>query len=173
MSELLERDEDEIVDLDTCSQKKSIALAAAITAVLGFVGYSYLFLCIHFVIGGLAAAGHFAKRFGITISIFTGVKMGAISSFLGMLITFVAFPLWALPSITDEEWAKLREEFIRQAYESGQPEAAEVGERIFVSDNATMFLVGIFIAGTVLSLVLGSLGGMLGATFFKKGPEAK
>lgn len=165
--------ENEIVDLDACPKMKSIIIAMVVTGVLGFVGYSYLFLCIHYVIGGLAASGHFAKRHQISFSALVGAKLGAISSFFGMCLTYVGFPLWALPAISDEEWTLIREEFIKQAYESGQPEAAEVGETLFVSDNVSMFLIGIFVAGTLLSLMLGALGGLIGASFFKKGPEAK
>lgn len=46
MSDLYERKEVEVVDLDTCPKTKSILIGAAVAAILGMVGYSYMFLCI-------------------------------------------------------------------------------------------------------------------------------
>lgn len=173
MSDIYQREELEIVDLDTCSKKKSILIGVAITAVLGFVPYSYLFLGIHFLLGGVAAAGHFAKRYSVTISAFTGVKLGALASLLGMLTTFVAYPLWALPTITDDEWTMVREQVMKQSYEQGRPEAADFAEKFLVADNVTLFLVVVFVMGFGFSLLLGSLGGLIGSAVFKKGPEAQ
>lgn len=173
MNDPMQRDEDEIVDLDTCSKRKSVLIAAAITTLLGFVGYSYIFLCIHYVIGGVAAAGHFANRHRITVSSLTGAKLGAVAAFCGMLIFYVAFPLWYLPSVPEEQWTELREQVIKQAYESGQPEAAEAAGSLFTSDNVPMFLVGILVVLTLASLLLGALGGVIGASLFKKGPAAR
>lgn len=167
------RDENEIVDLDTCSKKKSLLIAAAITTLLGFVGYSYLFLCIHYAIGGVAAAGHFANRHRVTLTSLSGAKLGAVAAFCGMLVFYVAFPLWYLPSVPEEQWMEMREQVIKQAYESGQPEAAEVAGSLFTSDNVPMFLIGIFVVLAFASLLLGALGGVIGAALFKKGPVAQ
>lgn len=173
MSEPTKEDEVEIVDVDTCSKKKSILLATGVTILLGLVPYSYMLLLGHYVLGGLAAAGHFASRYKISISFAQGAKLGAISAFLGMLVVYVAFPLWLLPRVSDEEWAQLTEQMVKEAYESGRPEVAEAAQNLFVPENVPMFLIGLLVAGTFASLLLGALGGGLGSAFFKKGPPAQ
>lgn len=168
-----EHEEGEIVDLDTCSKKRSILIAAAITAVLGFVGYSYLFLCIHYIIGGFAAAGGFAKRYSITISASTGAKLGAVSSFLGMLVTFTILIILFYNGVADGGIEEVREEMLQRLYEDGNAEAADWLEE-FSLDGLRFFIVSVFVAaGAALSLILGALGGVIGASVIKKGPLAQ
>lgn len=173
MSEMNEHEEGEIVDLDTCSKKKSILIAAGITAALGFVGYSYLFLCIHYIIGGFAAAGGFAKRHSITISAGTGAKLGAVSSFLGMLVAFTVFAIVFYNGFSEADFETAREEILQKFYEDGQPEAAEFAENLSL-EQVRPLVVGVMLAaGSALSLILGALGGVIGASVFKKGPRAQ
>ncbi|MDQ8181850.1 hypothetical protein [Pelagicoccus sp. SDUM812005] len=173
MSEMNEREEEQIVDLDTCPKKKSILIAAAITAVLGFVGYSYLFLCIHYIIGGFAAAGGFAKRHSISISAGTGAKLGAVSSFLGMLVAFTVFAIVFYNGFAEADFETAREEILRKFYEDGQPEAAEFAENLTL-EQVRPLVVGVMLAaGSALSLILGALGGVIGASVFKRGPQAR
>ncbi len=168
-----ENEEEEIVDLDTCSKKKSILIAAAITAVLGFVGYSYLFLCMHYIIGGFAAAGSFAKRHQISFTAGTGAKLGAVSSFLGMLVAFTVFAIVFYNGFAEADFETAREEILRQFYEDGQPEAADLIENMTL-EQVRPLVVGVMLAaGSLLSLILGALGGIIGASVFKKGPLAR
>ncbi len=173
MSEMNEHEEGEIVDLDTCSKKKSILIAAAITAVLGFVGYSYLFICIHYIIGGFAAAGVFAKRHSITISSGTGAKLGAVSAFLGMLVAFGVFAYVFYNGFAQADFDTAREELLRKFYEDGQPEAAEFAENLTL-EQVRPLVVGVMLAaGSLLSIILGAVGGVIGANLVKKGPRAQ
>lgn len=173
MSDMNEHEEGEIVDLDTCSKKKSILIAAAITAVLGFVGYSYLFLCMHYIIGGFAAAGSFAKRHQISFSAGTGAKLGAVSAFLGMLVAFSVFAIVFYNGFAAEDFEVAREELLQKLYEDGQPEAADIVENLTL-EQVRPLVVGVMLAaGSLLSLILGALGGIIGSSVFKKGPRAQ
>ncbi len=173
MSDKNEQEEGEIVDLDTCSKKKSILIAAAITAVLGFVSYSYIFLCMHYIFGGFAAAGGFAKRYSITIPAGTGAKLGAVSAFLGMLVTFSIFIVLFYNGVADEMIEQFRGEMLQRLYEEGRAEAADWFET-FSLDRIRLLIVFAFVAaGSALSLILGALGGVIGASVFKKGPLAQ
>lgn len=173
MSELNEGEGEEIVDLDGCSKKKSILIAAAVTAVLGMVGYSYMLLCIHFVIGGFAATGHFAKRYSISFSSMIGAKMGALSAFLGMLVSFSIFAIVFYTGFTEEDFEPLREEILQTLYQDGQPEAAEFAENMTLEQVRPLILGAMITVGSVVSLLLGALGGVIGSSMFKRGPEAK
>ncbi|MBK1877903.1 hypothetical protein [Pelagicoccus mobilis] len=173
MSDLNEREEDEIVDLDSCAKKKSIFIAAAVTAVLGLVGYSYMLLGIHFVIGGFAAAGHFAKRHSISFSSMIGAKLGALSAFLGMLVSFTVFAIVFYTGFTEEDFEPLREQILQTLYEDGQPDAAEYAENMTLEQVRPLILGAMITVGSVVSLLLGALGGVIGAAMFKRGPEAK
>lgn len=173
MSEANEHEEGEIVDLDSFSKRKSILIAAAVTAVLGLVGYSYMLLCIHFVIGGFAAAGHFAKRYSISFSSIIGAKLGALSAFLGMLVAFVVFAIAFYTGFTEEDFEPLREQILQTLYEDGQPEAAEYAENMTLEQVRPLILGAMVTIGSVVSLLLGALGGIIGAAMFKRGPEAK
>ncbi|MDQ8187304.1 hypothetical protein [Pelagicoccus sp. SDUM812002] len=173
MSDINEQEGGEIVDLDNCSKKKSILIAAAITAVLGFVGYSYIFLCMHYIIGGFAAAGSFAKQHKISFTAGTGAKLGAVSSFLGMLVAFAVFAIVFYNGFSETDFETAREEILRQFYEDGQPEAAEFAENLTL-EQVRPLVVGVMLAaGSVLSLILGALGGVIGSSVFKKGPLAR
>lgn len=172
MSQEIEEESLEVVDLDSLSGKKSIAIAAAVTFLLGMVPYSYMLFCLHYLLGGLAAAGHFAKRHGVTIGLFQGAKLGAISATLGMLVAYL-FPFFMMPQVTDEEWAEISEQFVNEAYASGNPEAADVIEKMLVADNVSMFLTVMLVIGLLASVILGALGGMLGSSLFKRGPLAQ
>ncbi len=163
----------QVVDLDTCPKKKSIVIGAAVTLLLGFVPYSYVFLMCHYFFGGMAAAGHFARRHRVSISAFQGVKLGVMSSMIGMLVFFVAVPLWLLPSVTDEQWAEVSEQLVKDAYESGQPEAADIAQDFLKSENVPTMLIGMFVVLLISALCLGSLGGLVGSAAFKSGPPAR
>ncbi len=173
MNESLSEEIPEIVDLDTCSRKKSVLIGAAFALVLSLVPYSYMFLCCHYAVAGFAGAGHFANRYQVTISPFQGAKLGALSAFVGMLVFYVAVPLWVLPSVTDEQWAEASEPFVQDAYERGQPEAAKMIESFMGADSVSTMLVVMFVVLFLASLALGSLGGVMGAVFLKKGPPAQ
>lgn len=173
MSEFNESQEGEIVDLDNCSKKKSILIGALVALLLGFVHYSYLFFFIHFVIGGLAGAGHFAKRHSISITGGTGLKIGAVSAFLGMLPVLVFVIGFLYTGFGDAEFETVREEIVRTMYEDGNPEAAEYAENAVLADLKPAIAVAFAAAGSVFSLVLGSFGGLLGSALFKKGPLAQ
>ncbi|MDQ8204803.1 hypothetical protein [Pelagicoccus sp. SDUM812003] len=173
MSDLTDNENEvEIVDLDTCSKKKSILIGALVTLLLGLVPFSYVLLLGHYLLGGLAAVGHFAKRHKITIAGFQGVKIGAMAAFLGMLPAFGLFSYQAM-QLTEEDIAPIREEAVQDAYESGQPEAVEVLEKLMVVDNIPSMLGVCFVIVGLGSLALGSLGGLIGASVFKKGPLAQ
>ncbi|EDY83261.1 hypothetical protein VDG1235_2886 [Verrucomicrobiia bacterium DG1235] len=173
MSELNEHEEQEIVDLDTCSRKKSILIASGITVLLGFVGYSYIFLCIHYVLGGIAASGHFAKRHSISFSSGTGAKLGALAAFFGMLPILALIVFFLYTGFGETEFEQVREEIVRTMYEDGNPEAAEFAEKAELSELKPGITAVVAVLGTSLSLLLGSIGGVIGANLFKKGPEAR
>ncbi len=164
--------EDEIVDLDTCSKRKSILIAVAITAVLGFVPYSYPLLCGHFFLGGFAAAGHFAKLHRITISFGRGAKMGSLSAFLGMAVAFPIVFAFPLLNTSEEAWQEMADSLSQSFYERGQPEAVEVIQKALPPENIGFVVFSLFILLSVFAVLLGALGGGLGASLFKKGPQA-
>jgi len=173
MSELNQYEEDEIVDLDTCSKRKSILIAVVVTAVLGLVPYSYMLLCFHYVIGGIAATGLFAKQHCISFSGTVGAKLGALSSFLGMLVVLLFFVYRFYTGFTEEDFEPLREQILQTLYEDGQPEAAEYAETMTLEQVRPLILGALVTVGSVVSLLLGALGGVIGSALFKRGPEAK
>lgn len=162
-----------ILDLDHYPKKKAILLGAAVTLLLSFVQYSWLFFCFHLAVGGLAAAGYFAKSHQISFSFWTGAKMGALASMLGVFVFYLAAPLRVLSTLSNEQWDEFKGPLIEQFYQNGQPALATELEKMAYADIRVALLIAILALMLGLAAVGGVLGGGLGALFFKRGPEAR
>lgn len=172
MSELQEREEGQIVDLDTCPKGKSILVGAAITAILSIASFGIPSLGLPYILGGFAAAGHFAVRHKITIKAWQGIKLGIIACLLGGLVGLVR-PVIQLMSMTEADWKEQADMLSQDAYESGMPEFADAIQELYTAENIPLFLGGMLIIVLVSGVVLGTLGGLLGSAFLKKGPLAQ
>ena len=162
-----------VLDLDDYSKKKAILLGAAVTLLLSFVPYSWVLLFGHLGVGGLTAAGYFAKSNQISFTFGTGAKMGALAALLGTFVFYLLGPARAFTMLSEEEWNELKQPYIEQFYQQGQPEVATQLENMAYGDIKPFVLGMILLLLLALAAIGGALGGGLGAVFFKKGPEAR
>jgi len=171
MSDFHPREEEQIVDLDACPKGKSVLVGAAITALLSIASFGVPSLGLPFVLGAFAAAGHFAVSYRITIRPWQGVKLGVFASALGGAAGLIR-PYLQLSSLEQWEWEDQANLLAQQAYESGMPEFADAIKEVYAPESIPLFLGAMLLLALLAALSFGALGGMLAATWLKKGPQA-
>lgn len=173
MNEANEHEEDEIVDLDSCSKKKSVLLGSLVGVLLSLVPISFLILILPYTLAGLAAVAHFTKRHTVTISSGTGAKIGALAAVIGMVPILILTISVFMTGGIDEQFEQLRHQYIKEAYENGSPQLAEAAEGLNLDDAMPLILIGVGFLLTAVSLLEGAIGGLLGAAMYKRGNLAK
>ena len=166
--------EDEIVDLDDFPKTKSVLLGAGLVVLLnllvGVIGFQFL-CCMNLALGGFTVVSHFTKSNGISVTSGTGAKLGLMGTLIGSLVVW-CIALLVMPNKA-EQIEQQRDQVIQQFQEPGNEQAIEMVERILRPENAGFFVLADFAMLVLGAVLLGSLGGMIGASLSRKGPEAR
>ncbi|MEZ4698850.1 MAG: hypothetical protein R2834_00860 [Rhodothermales bacterium] len=119
--------------------------------------------CLAYIGAGVMSTWHYTNTNELTIAGGTGAGMGAltglIASIVSSILGFISSKLGLTPTM---------EEAFRQLEESGQMPPEQLDVIMGLVDNP-MFYVGILFVGMIVGAVLGTAGGAIGASAFKKG----
>ena len=165
-----------IINLDDCPKKKSILIGSAVSFVLTINPMTVGLCCMPLIIGGLVSVFHYTKSFGVSISIVEGLKLGIFSCLLGLGASYVLYDfLWLVFDYQIGMETYLN--FVESIVEKMGPEVAETYRKSMELSDPTKFtlmsLVSQIFSVAVSGAGGGSIGGLLGAAIFKKGPLAQ
>jgi hypothetical protein len=163
-------------------QKQSILLGGLVAALLAtiltfpaqggnpIVGFAAC--CIPAILGGLIAVWHYTNTNNLTLAMGAGAKLGAMAGLVGALIStvlsYVLKALGLLPS-TSEAAEIQRQAMIERGMTDQQIEQAM---RIAEMSSGILGQLVFVIVGCLIFALIGALGGLIGASMFKKGPTA-
>lgn len=121
--------------------------------------------CLAYMGAGVMTVWHYANTYERTLAGGTGAGMGAIAGLIASLVSsvlgFIASKLGITPSM---------EEVFQELEDSGQMPPDQLDMFLGLMENP-LFYVGMILLGMVIGAVLGTLGGAIGASLFKKGGE--
>lgn len=154
-------------------QKNSVLLGALVVAILST---SYLSLinclcCLGVIIGSMTAVWHYTSTYGVTIELGHGALLGVLAAALGTLIATIANYL--LVQMGLDANAAIAETVISMFSDAMSPEQldelrSQLQNRQDVSFGQHL-ISGAF--GIIIASLFGALGGVIGASVFKKGGD--
>lgn len=123
--------------------------------------------CLAIVAGGAVAVWHYTKATRTTLAAGEGAKMGlstgAVALVISTALTLVFWLFAGMPSMGD-----YMAEQMQRGGQDVPPEQAEMVAAMFSSPG---MIAGIIVASVVVMLGAPALGGLLGASIFKKGGD--
>ena len=167
-------------DLDDCPMKPSLIRGGAVAFVLTLFPFSLLICCLPLILAALVGVYDYTKRYGISLSIPQGMKVGVLCGLVGYgLSTLVYDALWIV--FDHQIGMETYQNVFRSLLESLPPEVVdEMGEEVTDSIDEMgdqEFHLAVLIQqifGLILTSTIGGcIGGLVGSAMFKKGPEAK
>ena len=167
------------------SKVQSIALGAAVTAVIGIVqllltpalgtgaaaqSLPAVLCCVTAIFGAGAAVWHYASTYNLTIPAGTGAGMGAAALAAGSVVSYLIGLVLRAAGLTPSE-----EELLERAREAALAQNPELSpeqlDQIMGMSEMFTGVVG-FLVGMVVLVVVGAIIGAVAASIFKKGPQA-
>lgn len=150
------------------NKSQSILLAGAAIGVaapiLGLIpGVGSCLACIAYILAGLLAVWHYTDRHHLTITGGQGAGLGALAGIVAMAIASILGFLFMSIGLTPP-W---REAFEEQLDASGM-DPAQIDQFMEMA-SSPLFIVGFILLGLVIYAIMGALGGVIGASVFKKG----
>jgi hypothetical protein len=119
--------------------------------------------CLAYIGAGVMSTWHYTNSYELTIAGGSGASMGAltgvIASVVSSVLGYISSKLGLTPTM---------EEAFQQLEESGQMPPEQI-DTIMGFVESPMFYVGLVLVGIVVGAALGTAGGAIGASAFKKG----
>ncbi len=132
--------------------------------------------CLALVSGGLVAVWDYTRREQVTIPGGEGATMGALAGCLAFAIsTGLMLLVWlaaGMPNLADVILPRLEAQVSQQGRASPEQVDQMMGFYESILTNPAL-LIGVSLAGLVLQVIGGALGGLIGAAAFKKGGDLR
>ncbi len=162
------------------SRTRAILTGAAATiglSLLGFIPFvGACCSCLAILAGGFTSVWDFTRREQLTIPGGDGAKMGALTGAAAFGITTVLMLIvWAAlgtPNLADLIIPRIEQQMSAQGSVSSEQMDQVLGMYESVLGNPAT-LVGFSILGLIIQIIGGVLGGLIGASVFKKGGDLR
>ncbi len=141
----------------------AIGVAAAILGLIPAIGSCLS--CIAYICAGLLAVWHYTDRHNLTLKGGEGAGLGALAGIVAMAVASILGFLFMAIGLTPP----IRQVIEDQLDASGLDPAQ--AEQIMEMASSPLFIVGIFLVALVIYAILGAIGGVIGASVFKKGND--
>lgn len=121
--------------------------------------------CVLYVVAGVGAVWHYTDRHQLTIKGGQGLSLGALAALVASAIQMILNMLFEAIGIKPG-W---REEARRQLEDSGM-DPAQMDQMLELFSSPFAY-VGMILIGLVVAVILGGIGGAIGANVFKREPS--
>lgn len=138
----------------------AIGIAAAILNLIPTVGGCVA--CLIYLGAGMLAVWHYTDRHQLTLKGAQGAGLGALAGVLAGIIAFVLQLLFQAVGIAPG-WREAME----RGFENSNMDPAQI-EEIMQTMTSPLVMIGLILVGLILNAVVGAIGGVIGASLFKK-----
>ena len=156
------------------SKRESILLAAVATGVVISLlelipALAGCLMCAAYIGSGVLAVWHYTNTYDLTVSMKTGIGMGMAAAVggatLSALINYLLALVGVKPTMREQVAASI------EALENSGLNPEQLDQmRAWASSPA--FIISVLVMGLVLVSLLGLIGGVIGASVYKRGEEA-
>lgn len=149
---------------------QSILLGAGVVAVLStsYLGFVNCLCCAGVIAGAMVAVWHYTTNNNLTIPAGEGAVIGLLAAVAGGLIALVLnLILTGIGLGADEAIREFALEYLRDAVPPDQLD--DIEEQMEAGQTAGAIVIN-GLCSVVIYAIFGALGGVIGASVFKKGP---
>ena len=152
---------------------QSILLGAGVVAVLStsYLGFVNCLCCAGVIGGAMVAVWHYTTNNNLTIPAGEGAVIGLLAAVVGGIIAVILnLMLTGIGLGADEAIREFALEYLRDAVPPDQLD--ELEEQMEAGQTAGAILIN-GVCSVVIFAIFGAIGGVIGASVFKKGPTTE
>lgn len=138
----------------------AVGIGAAILNLVPTVGGCIA--CLAYLGAGILAVWHYTDRHQLTLKGGQGAGLGALAGVLAGIVAFVLQLLFQTIGLAPD-WREAMEE----GFANSNMDPAQIDE-IMQTMSSPLVMVGLVVVGLILNAVIGAIGGVIGASLFKK-----
>jgi len=142
-----------------------VAIGVAATLLSLIPGIGGCLACLTYIGAGILAVWHYTDRYRLTLQGGQGAGMGALAGIVAMATASILSFLLMTTGLTPP-W---RQVIADQLNTSGMDSAQ--AEQIMEMMSSPLFIVGVIMVALVVYVLLGAIGGVIGASVFKRGGD--
>lgn len=143
----------------------SVGIAAAVLALIPSIGGCIA--CLAYLAAGVVAVWHYTDRHQLTVRGGPGAGLGALAGIAAGIVAFLLQLLFQSVGLMPNWRVAMEQQFERSGMDPAQI------EEITQMFSSPLVMIGIILAGLVIDAALGAIGGAIGASMFKRGPETE
>lgn len=141
----------------------SVGIAAAILNLIPVAGGCLA--CLVYLGAGVVAVWHYTDRHHVTLKGGEGAGLGALAGILAGAVSFALQWLFQAIGLAPNWRVAMEEQFEQSGMDPAQM------EQIIEMLSSPLVMIGIVLGMLIIYAILGALGGVMGASFFKKGAD--
>jgi hypothetical protein len=154
------------------SKQQSIILGGIVVTILStsYLGLINMLCCLGVLLGSMVAVWHYTETYEVTLKSGDGAKMGAMAAIFGLVVASILN--YILVAVFDLRHDQALAQYMLDMFGDSMP--PEQYDQTVAEMNAPL-TIGKALQGMLWGLVafpaFGAIGGILGATMFKKGGD--